>query len=65
MYMLGIGKFLTNAKADAGMRTLSSAHAKVARIKGNGLKLSLYECTWLSGGSCQTIQYGVCMGRLV
>ena len=31
------------------MGTLFSAHAKIAWIKGNGLKLSLYECTWLPG----------------
>jgi hypothetical protein len=29
-YMLGVSKFIADAKADAGMETLSSNHAKIA-----------------------------------
>ena len=32
-----------------GMGTLSSAHVKIARIKGTFVKLSLYDRTWLPG----------------
>ena len=37
-----------------GMGTLSSAHAKIARIKGTFVKLSLYDHTF-TRDSCQTI----------
>jgi hypothetical protein len=42
-----------------GMRTLSSAHAKIARIKGNGVKLSLYECTLACQGVHAKLYDGV------
>ena len=44
-YMHGISQFITDAKARAGNGTLSSAHAKIARIKGTFVKSSLYDRT--------------------
>jgi hypothetical protein len=44
--MVGVCNFLAAPKADAGIETLYSVHAKqIAKIKGNRIKLSLYECT--------------------
>jgi hypothetical protein len=43
--MDGVGKFLAAAKADVGYGNPVFCHAKIARIKGNGVELSLYECT--------------------
>ena len=51
-YMHGVSQFITDAKPMLGVGTLSSAYAKIARIKGTFIKLSLYDRTWLPGGSC-------------
>ena len=44
-YMHGVSQFITDAKAHAGMGTLSSAHAKIVRIIETFMKLSLYDRT--------------------
>ena len=44
-YIHGVSQFITDAKAHAGMGTLSSTHAKIARIIGTFVKLSLYDRT--------------------
>ena len=45
------------------MDNLYSTHAEIAKILGNLLTWSKYDCTWLLGGSWKTTRYGVSMWR--